>query len=259
MQKDKLDLVWPIVFATFFMLLLVVAGIMLFNTYVRRKNKLLLERELMKVQFEQTLLESQLEIQKQTFAEISHELHDNICQVLSFIRLSVNTLDVHGESEKLAHIDGLLERGLTDIRQLSHSLDEDQLRITGWVEPLNKLMNTLRNTGKFSASAEIEDNLPTLGDGKPIILFRMIQETINNIVKHAEADTILVKAKNENKKLVISIRDNGKGFDTDQMVGGLGLRNLEKRSKMIHADLDISSKSGDGTCVTITINTEQIG
>ena len=62
-------------------------------------------------------------------------------------------------------------------------------------------------------------NLPALGNDKPIILFRMIQEVINNIIRHADADTIYLDAKKENNKLVIKIKDNGKGFDTDSNFG----------------------------------------
>lgn len=259
MQKDQLDILLSVLVGSASMLLLVVSTIVLFRIYIKKKNKLLLEKELMRVQFEQTILESKLEIQEETFAYIGQELHDNICQVLSLIRLNLNTLDVPGETKKLTHMDALLEKGLTDLRTLSHSLDAEQIRSTGWAPPAIKLINNLQSTGKYTAEAELEENLPPLGSDRPIILFRMIQEIINNIVKHAQATTILLKAWNENNKLVITIRDNGKGFDIESAAGGAGLRNLEKRSKLIDASLGISSKEGDGTCVTITIDTEKIG
>jgi signal transduction histidine kinase len=82
------------------------------------------------------------------------------------------------------------------------------------------------------------------------------QEIINNIIKHAEANTIHLAAKKENSKLVIKLRDNGKGFDTEQNSGGVGLQNLQNRSKMINADLSIASEPGKGTAITISIKTD---
>lgn len=257
MQKD--NLITTVIGISVFFLLLVIAIFLIFRVSVRKKNKLLLEKKMMSIQFEQTLLESKLALQEQIFADISQELHDNICQVLSLIRLGLNTLNAPGESERLVHMDVLLEKGLADLRQLSHSLDADQIRSTGWISPATKLINSLQGTGKFTATAELDNNLLPIGSERGIILFRMIQEVVNNIVKHAEAKAIVLKAKNENDKLVISIRDNGKGFDNNLISEGAGLRNLEKRSKMIDAGLVITSKPGDGTCVTITINTEKIG
>jgi signal transduction histidine kinase len=256
MPKEKLDFVLSILFASLFVLLLMVAVFMLFRIYLKRKNKLLLEKERMNIEFEQTLLRSQLEIQEHTFAHISKEIHDNIGQVLSLVRLNLNTLNVQANTEKITLMDDLLEKALTDLRNLSQSLDADFIRKNGWATPVSKLLQHLQNTGKYTTQVQLDENLPPLGNEKPIILFRMIQEVINNIVRHAAADTIVLQAQKQDGKLVIIIRDNGKGFNSLTISDGAGLRNLENRSKMINADLDISSEPGKGTCVTISIKTE---
>jgi signal transduction histidine kinase len=258
MPKEKLDFVLSILFASFFVLLLMIAVFMLFRIYLKRKNKLLLEKERMNIEFEQTLLRSQLEIQEQIFANISQEMHDNISQVLSLVRLHLNTLNVPANAEKITLMDELLERVLADLRNLSQSLDADYIRKNGWAAPVTKLLRNLQNTGKYTTQIQLDENLPPLGNEKPIILFRMMQEVINNIVKHAAADTILLKAQRDEGKLVISIRDNGKGFNSQAISDGAGLRNLENRSKMINADLVISSEPGNGTSVIISIKTESI-
>src|SRR6267154_750442 len=99
MPKEKLDFVLSILFASFFVLLLMIAVFMLFRIYLKRKNKLLLEKERMNIEFEQTLLRSQLEIQEQIFTHISQEMHDNISQVLSLVRLNLNTLNIPADAE----------------------------------------------------------------------------------------------------------------------------------------------------------------
>lgn len=256
MQKEKLDFVLSILLTSFFVLLLVVAVVLLFRIYLKRKNKLLLERERMSIQFEQTLMQSQLEIQEQTFAYISREIHDNIGQVLSLVRLNLNTLNVPIENDKINMIDGLMEKALTDLRNLSHSLDADYIRNNGWAEPVTRLLHDLQKTGKYTTHIQLGEGLPHPGNEIPIILFRMIQEVINNIIKHAAANTINLEAQKENGRLVITIQDNGKGFNTQTVSAGSGLLNLEKRSKMINAELFVSSETGKGTSVTISVKTE---
>jgi signal transduction histidine kinase len=256
MPKEKLDIVLSIFFASLFILLLVIAAFMLFRIYLKRKNKLLLEKERMSIRFEQTLLQSKLEIQEQTFHYISQELHDNIGQVLSLVSINLNTLNMPAESAKINMMDELLSKALTDLRNLSHSLDADHIRNNGWPVPVQKLLQYLQQTGKYTTHCNLEADLPDLGNERPIILFRMIQEVINNITKHAKANTITFEAKNQNDKLVISIRDNGKGFNSQAISEGAGLRNLENRAKLINAVLAIDSEPGKGTLVTISIKKE---
>ncbi|MDP4262150.1 MAG: ATP-binding protein [Bacteroidota bacterium] len=255
MSKEKLGLDLSILFASIFVLLLMVVAFMLFRVYLKRKNKLLLEKERMSIQFQQTLLQSKLEIQEQTFHDISQELHDNIGQLLSLVSIHLNTLDPLHDTDKITLMDELLGKAITDLRNLSHSLDADFIRNNGWTGPVQKLLNNLQNTGKFTTGVQMDEELPALGNEKPIILFRMIQEVIHNIIKHAAANTIYLKAKKENGRLVITIKDNGRGFSDEAVSDGAGLRNLGNRAKMIDADLTINSQPGEGTQVIISIKT----
>lgn len=259
MPKEKLDFVLSIMAVSLFILTLVIAVIMLFRIYLKRKNKLLLEQERMNAQFAKTLLESKLEIQEQTFKDIGQELHDNIGQVLSLVSIHLNTLDNKQNPAKITLMDELLTRALADLRNLSHSLNSDYIRNVGWTELVLKLMTNVQNTGKFTTNIHLDDDLPALGSDKPIILFRMIQEVVNNIIKHAAANTIYLKVKKENTGLVVTIEDNGKGFSNDAVSGGAGLLNLQNRAKIINADLTIKSQPGSGTLVTISVKTNTIG
>ncbi len=256
MQRVNIDIIISIITASLFLLLLVLTAFMLFRIYLKRKNKLLLEKELMKIEFEKTLLRTQLEIQEQTFTNVSREIHDNISQVLSLVRLNLNTLDCEKDHIKINMMDELMEKAMGDLRSLSHSLDTDDIRSNGWAGAVQKLLKNLERTGKYAVHVSMEHDLPTLGNDKPIILFRMIQETVNNIIKHAKADTIRFDACKEKGGLLISIRDNGKGFIPEAVVNGAGLRNLGTRSKMIDAEMNISSAPGNGTLFTILVKAE---
>lgn len=253
MPKEKLDLATSIIAASLFVLLLVVAAFMLFRIYLKRKNKLILEKERMSIQFEQTLLRSKLEIQEETFTYIGREIHDNIGQVLSLARINLNTM-TPADEQKVTLIDELMGKALTDLRNLSHSLDADMIRNSGWLKAAERLFNALGKSGTCKVSFAVEENLPNLGPEKPIILFRMIQEIINNIIKHAGAKEIKFQASRKDNQIVVNITDDGKGFDRTVVATGAGLQNLETRAKMIDANLYIHTVPGSGTSVIIFIN-----
>lgn len=255
MPSEKVDYIVSIIGSSLFLLLLVAAGILLFRIYLRRKNRLLLEKERMSIQFEQTLLRSKLEIQEQTFNHISKEIHDNIGQVLSLARISVNSLQAPDQENRLERIDDLLEKAITDLRNLSHSLDSEVIRSAGWFKAAERLLSDLEKTGQYTVALNAPPSLPPLGADKSIILFRMIQEIINNIIKHAQASSINLSAETRDKLLQIRIVDNGRGFDMEKARKGAGLQNLHSRSNMIGGQLQITSEPDNGTVVTIRINT----
>lgn len=255
MQKEKIELIVSIVATTVFVLLLMIAAIFLFRIYLKRKNRLILEKERMSVEFEQTLLRSRVEIQEQTFTYISREIHDNIGQVLSLVRINLNTLHQEREPEKMVLMDDLLGKAISDLRNLSHSLDTDLIRNTGWIKAAERLLLDIQKTGSYTTSFQAEENLPTLGSEKPIILFRMIQEVTNNIIKHAAATEIIFRAYRRDNKIIIDIADNGKGFDTSSAATGAGLQNLSSRSQLIDASIRVDSELGKGTSVEIAVNT----
>jgi len=254
MQKEKLDLILSIVFSSLFMLMLMAAAVLLFRIYLRRKNRLLLEKERMSQEFERNLLRSRLEIQEQTFSHISREIHDNIGQVLSMLRINLNTVNCSEEQSKLNLMDELLGKAITDLRSLSHLLNGELIRTEGWVKAVEKLFGDLHRSGIHKTTLHVEDHLPPLGEDKPIILFRMIQEVINNVIKHADASEISMQALKQNGKLLIVLTDNGNGFDTGAVAAGAGLNNLTSRASMINATLELRSQPGEGSSVVISIN-----
>lgn len=255
MPSEKVDFIISIVGSSLFILLLAAAAVLLFRIYLRRKNRLLLEKERMSIQFEQTLLRSKLEIQEQTFNNISKEIHDNIGQVLSLARINVNGIDASGQESRLQRIDDLLGKAISDLRNLSHSLDSEVIRSAGWLKAAERLFSDLEKTGQYEVSFSTAPALPPLGADKSIILFRMIQEIVNNIIKHAQAGTIDFSAEPIERQLHIRIKDNGRGFDMEKAKKGAGLQNLRSRCSMIGGQMHIASEPGNGTLVTIMINT----
>ncbi len=255
MQKEKLDLALSVVSASLFVLLLFVAAIMFFRIYLKRKNNLIREKERMSAQFEQTLLRSKLEMQEETFTHIGNEIHDNIGQVLSLVRINLNTISATNADEKIPLMDDLLGKAITDLRNLSHSLDTDLIRKTGWVKATERLLNDIRKSAGYTIEMRTQESLPGISNEKQIILFRIIQEVLNNIIKHAGANTISLTTEMKGQDILLSIHDNGTGFNSADSSAGAGLHNMSKRAAMIGAQLDLTSSPGSGTTVMILINT----
>jgi signal transduction histidine kinase len=254
MQTENLSIVFSFVSASLLVLMLAVAGFQFFRIYLKRKNKLIEEKARMAIAFEKTLLNAKLEIQEQTLSHISNEIHDNILQVLGLARLHLNRMEEDGDVQKIVLIDEQMGNAIADLRNLSHSLNPEVIRSTGWIKATQRLLADLEKTGTCKVSFSAEENLPVLEDEKHIILFRMIQEIINNIIKHAGARHLKFTAIKTQGQISIAIEDDGKGFELDRIVKGAGLLNLESRSAMIGANMKIQSAPGSGTCVTIAVN-----
>ncbi len=211
----------------------------------------------MKNRFERTLLKTQLEIQEQAFAYISQEIHDNIGQILSLVRLNLNTFGSVVSEEKLNQTDDLLGKAIKDLRDLSHNLQKNRIHDIGIVESIRQLLLSIEKTGQYKTSFQASDNFHILDPNTDIILYRMIQEIINNIIKHASATFIDIEIKSEAEMTVLRIGDNGIGFDISMLKlqdrSGIGLQNIINRAKTIDAVVDVKSEPGNGTTITLFI------
>lgn len=209
---------------------------------------------------QQELLTVRLEIQEQTYRTISQELHDNIGQVLSLVLLNINTVDVlnpEATREKLAESKNLLKKTIQDIRDISKTLNTDFINEIGLTNAVDQQLQLLKRTGIYSTQLVVEGDLYGCEPERELMIFRVVQELLNNIVRHAGANQIIVSMKYELEKLVIKVCDNGKGFDV-QTQGlshdrGLGLRNIPNRLKLIGGAIFLESELKKGTTATIEI------
>ena len=227
--------------------------------YKQKAYKHRLEKEQLKAQFSQTLLQSQLEIQEQTLKIISQEIHDNIGQVLSLAKLNLNTIDQakHDETAiKIIDSKNLVSKAIHDLRDLSRSLNTDNISALGLVKAIEYELEMTRKAGKHQTLLEVEGTVQKLDPQKELIVFRIIQEVLNNILKHADARSIKVNAV-YNAELRLTITDDGNGFtvpaNKEEETRSLGLRNMESRAKLIGADFSINSSPGNGTTVNLGI------
>ena len=261
MPKQQEDILISIVVASVFFILIGAFLLLLVFVFLRRQRKNKEEKDEMKNRFEQTLLKTQLEIQDQTFTYISQEIHDNIGQVLSLVRLNLNTFGNTVTEDKLEQTDDLLGKAIKDLRDLSHNLQNNRIHDIGIVESIRQLLLSLEKTGRYKTSFHTSDHFHILDVNTDIILYRMIQEIVNNIIKHAAATRIDIEINSEPLITTIRISDNGVGFDTSltqEERPGIGLKNIANRAKMVNTDVDVKSVPGNGTVITLYIRAKSI-
>ncbi|MGN6435115.1 MAG: sensor histidine kinase [Agriterribacter sp.] len=258
MQQTNLDIEATIFIVSIIILILIsFIGFVLVVYYYRRKK----EREiqnLLQSQFSQTLLQSQLEIQEQTLLHISHELHDNLGQIASLIKINLNTIplnDIPKAQQRIEDTKELTRQLITDLKALSVSLGGDRISQMGLARALEIEVERLNKTEEFKASFIQEGLLPVLSTDKATILYRMAQECINNMVKHSLAKKINVFLKTNENLVTLVLSDDGVGFNVDEQMQtiGAGLKNLQNRAKLINAELSIISTPGNGSTVNIQL------
>lgn len=230
--------------------------------YQKRRAKHLQEKQRLQSEFNQTLLQSQLGIQEQTLKNISGEIHDNIGQILSLTKLNLGMIDIdkpHQFQQKIDDSKNLVGKAIQDLRDISKRLNTDYMSTMDLVEAIGYELEMIRKSGAYAASLKTEGLPIKLETPKELIIFRIIQEVINNIIKHARANTIFVLLTYEPDAFSISINDNGTGFDLALLSArenskfGSSLRNMHKRAHLIGAHFTIASTLGVGTTITLLL------
>jgi len=215
----------------------------------------------MKNRFEQTMLKTQIEIQDQPLAYIASEIHDNIGQILFLAKINNNQITKDNVESQIELIDELLGKAFSDLREISHTLKNNRFHQIGLSESIRQLLHNIERTGKYTTKFESipSDEIDGLIHGNDIILFRIIQEIINNILKHASANHINIFITKENDDIAVSIENNGVGFDLSiikQEKQGIGLHNIYTRAKMINSTVEIMSTIDVGTTIILKFKSQ---
>lgn len=142
----------------------------------------------MRAVFLEQLLSSKVEIQEQTLQYISRELHDNIGQIASLVKLNLNTIslsDSEKAAKKIANTKELMSQLLIDLKLLSTNLNTDKIAKIGIIKAIQIEVEKMNKIGLFLVSLEVDNNLPIIDSEREIIIFRMVQEVLNNTMKHS--------------------------------------------------------------------------
>lgn len=254
----KEDLILLIVLSTIILIFLTVVVVLTILRYKTRQQQFFHEKIRLKTQFSEILLQSQLEIKEQTLQHIAYELHDNLGQVASLIKINLNTIQFNDQvkaEHKIEDTKELVRQLILDLKSLSISLNSDRVVQIGIVKGLEGEMDRINKTGQFTATIKQEGPVPLLDANTTIILYRMVQEILNNTVKHSNAKRIEITLQASENLLTLVCSDDGVGFNSEEKIesSGSGLLNLQSRAKLIHADLTIRSSPESGTTVSIEL------
>jgi len=263
MQAQNQEIYVIIVLAVALAFLLVGFIVSMLFLYQRRQHRQEQQLARMKDQYQQELLRSQLEIQETTFKTIAQELHDNIGQVLSVVKLSLSILPLekdHAAYESVQNSRQMLNKVIFDMGNLTKSMHTDRITQIGLVEAMRFDLDSLQRTGLLKVNFSVEGDEYRLEDQRSIFLFRMFQEMVNNILKHSKATHVNIAVNYSiDNKFVLKVEDNGIGFDIDKKrtqatsSSGIGLKSMTNRASLIGAQITVQSQLGKGTSIKVEL------
>lgn len=230
--------------------------------YKKKQARLKSEMRIMQLDHEKNILSSQLEIQEQTFRHISQEIHDNISLSLTLAKLHLNTHNMKVKSTENDLVESsidLISKALVDLNDISKSMDSDLIESHGLIHAIEFEVELLQKAGLQKIDFTITGTPFFMDTSRELVLFRMIQESCNNILKHAEAKNIRINLTYEKDMLSVQIMDDGKGFDPLELekqktIGAnAGLKNLRHRAALLDGKIEIQSQPLKGTSLLFEI------
>lgn len=204
--------------------------------------------------FQSELTNSKIEIKEQTLTTVSKELHDNICQILSVALMQMNILlqsDQKYTRENLLDIKFLVNKSLNEIRMLSKLMNGDIVLESSFIEAVSDDLERIKQFKQIKCSLTITGKTQKIDKEHETIIYRILQESISNILRHSHSETIDVEIVFNKKGCRIIIADSGKGFDFDSVPKGNGLTNMKTRAELIGATFNINSQINSGSIITI--------
>ena len=236
--------------------ILLASGIFYF-LYLRQKQK---SKEIIKkYNYDKQLLSSIISTEDKERKRFASDLHDGLGPLLSSVKLYLSGIRDAEETEKpemVNYATELIDESIKSVRIISNNILPAELSEYGLVPSINRFTKKIQYSKQIEFSIKDETNEMRFDSSTELILYRVIQELINNSIKHSEADMINIKFAEEKKVLDIFYNDNGKGFDIAKQRSneqGIGLKNIYERIGSLNGNLEIKSSEGQGMQVDIRI------
>ncbi|NDA61885.1 MAG: hypothetical protein EBX50_07575 [Chitinophagia bacterium] len=224
--------------------------------YYNRLHKMRLAQEKLKAEIDTEVNNARNEIQQSTLNTISQEIHDNVGQLLSLAKMQMNLIEQElGEEHQLIkEAKNNISRAMTDLRDLAKGMSSDRIRLLGLYESVVQEAMRINKIGRIEVRVHCSGTRHEPEHQKQLVLFRVIQECFQNIIKHANASVVEVIFTYLPHQFEITISDDGIGFDYEakRMAGeGLGLMNIVNRVHLVGGEVEMKSSIGSGTVVSI--------
>jgi signal transduction histidine kinase len=252
----------------FGVLFLLLVGILIYYNF-RNRNKLLLQDQKLKeqriIELEQerklVAVQSVMKGQEEERSRLARELHDGVGGLLSGVKLSMSNMkgNVFLSEENAQSVENVisqLDQSISELRRVSHNMMPEALIKYGLKEALENYCENINISGKINAQLQTYGMEKRMEQSAEIIIYRMIQELLNNVIKHADARNVLIQLVRKEDHFNLTVEDDGKGFDIKENENktGAGLANIKARAEYLNGNVDIVSKKGEGTSVNIEGN-----
>jgi two-component system sensor histidine kinase NreB len=219
-------------------------------------NKKALEQDIIdqKIQEQKTVARAILHAQETERNHLGQELHDNINQILVSAKLLLEyaSLECGEASDLVIKSMNLIDSSITEIRQLS-SRQVTPTKNINLQELLTSLMESIKSNSNIHTEIIYQFKDYQVSDELKLNIYRVVQELVNNIMKHAEASSVKLEVSSSGRLINISMGDNGKGFDTNSKRSGIGISNLRNRIEAFNGRIEIESTPGNGCRVDASI------
>ena len=230
------------------------SGIMVDITEQKKMEQDLKEKELSQ---QKLITEITILAQEKERNELGLELHDNINQLLSVVKLYLGVAKTEKTfNEEIIERSYLhLEEAMQDIRKLSHSLVAPSLGHDGLKEALEDLAESVQQPDQLTVKLVIDEDYDALqiDSNKELMIYRIVQEQLNNIIKYAKASEVNIRLKQQDDQLILFISDNGIGFDVHEQSNGIGLKNINSRVNFYSGKMHLASSPGEGCTLEVSI------
>ncbi|WP_205513635.1 PAS domain-containing sensor histidine kinase [Longitalea arenae] len=188
--------------------------------------------------------------------EISKELHDNVNQILSSAMIMLTTARTNAEDQEflIEKTTQYIDIAIQEIRKISKSLNSSIINEVGLIDPVEDIIKNMQLARPLIVDFECDPSLEDLlSQDKQLMLYRIIQEQTNNIMRYAEASYVRIAIEQQDDRLSLLIEDNGKGFDTKKQTKGIGLLNMLNRAETLGGTLTIDSKPMGGCRLLVQV------
>lgn len=226
-------------------------------------SQVLLETQLLeeKISRQQEITKAVIHTQEKERSEIGKELHDNVNQVLTTIKLYIENIRAFPDQSHLfleKSID-LTQRTINEVRFLAKQLVTPVMHDLGFKATVDELITHYKSLQLFELLLEFNVNEQKLETGVKLTMYRIIQEQLNNIVKHAKASFVKISIQEKDELLKVTVEDDGVGFDTQSVHHGIGLKNIRNRTEAYKGILKIVSSKGNGCTLEVSLCSRNTG
>lgn len=227
---------------------------------MNRKNRAEIEKQINQQKFRSVLI---LEGQEEERKRIAMDIHDGIGQMLTSLKYQIESIDLNQEEkarQKIGELDQLIKEIIKEVRRVTFNLKPTVLGDYGLQAGLNVFIQEIGKLTPIDLQYRTSGAVARLPQKIENNIFRIVQEAINNAIKYSEAGTITVGLKQIENELIITVRDDGKGFDpkiaetgSADLESGRGFFNMYERTEYVNGNLEIQSEPGQGTTVRLVV------